>query len=129
LVQETFLRLFKYRRRYEPSAKFTTWLYRLARSALVDRIRRKTREFSDRGRFGEDAADPLDFSRIVERKMDCQAALNTLSEKLKSVVVLNIYQGFTYREIAEILDIPTGTVKSRMFFALRKLKERFYDNP
>ena len=61
--------------------------------------------------------------------MDVQAALVVLSQKLRAVVVLNVYQGLKYREIAEVLDIPLGTVKSRMHLALRQLKEFFDEEP
>ena len=55
-------------------------------------------------------------ARVVE-------ALHTLSEEMRSVVVLNVYQWFRYQEIAGILEIPLGTVKTRMFHALRKLRK------
>ena len=57
--------------------------------------------------------------------MDIRAALQQLPEKLRSVVVLSLYQGLRYEEIAAVLDIPAGTVKSRMFNALSQLKEIF----
>ena len=59
----------------------------------------------------------------VQAKLDIQAALDRLSEKLRPVVVMAYFQGLRYREIARALGIPQGTVKSRMFLALRELRE------
>lgn len=127
LAQETFVRLFKYRDRYRPSAKFTTFLYLLARQVRIDMLRRQKRR--------EDLEDRLVKEHLAEESglpsggraaMDVEAALDVLPEAMRSIVVLNIYQGLKYREIAEVLDIPVGTVKSRMFEALKRLREVFH---
>lgn len=60
--------------------------------------------------------------------MDAQAALNRLSPKLREVLVLNIYQGLRYQDIAEVLEIPLGTVKSRINLAMQELREIFNEN-
>jgi RNA polymerase sigma factor (sigma-70 family) len=58
---------------------------------------------------------------VEDAKERVEKALNTLSEEMRCVVVMSIYQELKYAEIAEILDIPVGTVKTRMFHALQKL--------
>ncbi len=123
LVQETFLRLYQWRLRYRPSARFATFLFTLARHVWVDDLRkqkRTVRTVTEEGRLPAIATKGQ--GSAVERRLDIQAALQRLSEKLRSVVVLNVYHGLNYREIGEVLEIPEGTVKSRMFQALRQLR-------
>lgn len=126
MVQETMVRLFRYRDRYRPTAKFTTFLYLLARQVRLDHLRKEvrrdelTREL--RSDFAEDsllAEEP--YLRIGYDVEDC---LSVLADEMREIVVLNIYQGLTYAEIAEALEIPVGTVKSRMFYALKKMRDR-----
>jgi RNA polymerase sigma-70 factor (ECF subfamily) len=121
LVQETFLRLFNYRDRYQPKAKFTTFLYTLARHARVDRLRKMQRSPRTEGDL-ESVERPADGEADTDGKLDLRTALGGLSEKLRSVVVMSVYQGLKYQEIGEILEIPVGTVKSRMHLAVRELK-------
>ena len=124
LAQETFLRLYEYRERYRPTGKFTNFLFVLARHAWADLGRKSLRTpVADEEAV---AAFPVP-SRLegADARLDVQQALTTLSDKLRIVVVLNIYQHLTYAEIAEVLDLPLGTVKSRMFLAMRELREHF----
>ena len=126
LVQETFLRIFKYRDRYRPTAKFTTFLYTVARTTWLDQARRNVRkerlstalEEESREAAGGNSARPL-------LKLDARDALEKLPEKLRSVVVLSFYQGLAYSEISDVLQIPVGTVKSRMFLAMEQLRRMF----
>ena len=129
LAQETFVRLWNYRKKYRPSAKFTTFLYTLARHAWLDFVRRQIRFklFSDRYREETLASTDGGIDQ-VRRKLDVQAALDRLSPKLRDVLVLAVHQGLAYDEIAAILRIPVGTVKSRVFNALAALKETFREN-
>lgn len=123
LAQETFVRLFNYRAKYKPTAKFTTFLYTIARHAWLDQLRKaKRKEAFEEVLEAEYSENDGGMARMVVR-MDAEAALGRLPEKLRSVVVLSLYQGLRYEEISSVLDIPTGTVKSRMFNALSRLKE------
>ncbi|HUW59279.1 MAG TPA: RNA polymerase sigma factor [Planctomycetota bacterium] len=122
LVQDTFLRVYSYRKRYRPTGKFTNFLYVLARHAWANLGRKALRT----PRADETAVARTALASrtpLADARMDVQTALEALSEKLRAVVVLNVYQGLKYREIAEVLEIPLGTVKSRMHLALRQLKE------
>lgn len=126
LVQETFVRLYKVRAKYRPTAKFTTFLYVLARHAWADR----GRKIKMRGRVEECLkTDALVGGGVTPPAsaagLDVQAALDQLSVKLREVIVLNVYQGLAYQEIADVLGIPLGTVKSRMNMALKELREYF----
>jgi RNA polymerase sigma-70 factor, ECF subfamily len=128
LAQDTFVRLFKYRFRYEPRARFTTFLYLMARQVLMDRWRKVKRYaaalsgYAEETRVNEQHGKPPDgLSEEVQR------ALDQLPEPMRAVVVMSIYQGLKYEEIAKILDIPVGTVKSRMFNALGRLREVLHE--
>jgi len=126
LAQKTLLKVFEYRFRYRETAKFTTFLYTLARHAWIDGLRRKKRRdaYTDGLRQDECLADTASAGRAAV-SMDAQAALEALPQRLRSVVVLGICQGLAYEDVARILKIPTGTVKSRMFVALRRMREFF----
>ena len=129
LAQETFVRLWNYRKKYKPAAKFTTFLYTLARHAWVDFLRRQTRFQLFASRYREEMPSATDggLGRL-RKELDIQAALERLSPKLREVLVLAVHQGLAYEEIAAILRIPVGTVKSRVFNALAALEEMFHED-
>jgi len=123
LTQETFLRLYQWRQRYEPTARFKTFLFTLARHAWVDSLRKEARTVRTAGgELPEYVPDARAHPEHAQTHLDIREALAALSEKLRAVVVLNVYHGLAYKEIGEILEIPEGTVKSRMFQALRQLR-------
>ena len=126
LVQGTFVRVYKARGRYRPTAKFTTFLYVLARHVWADRGRKakmhKRLDDSLKTDAGIGGGVTLPVSPAG---MDLQEALNRLSSKLREAIVLNVYQGLRYQEIADVLEIPLGTVKSRINLALQELRGMF----
>lgn len=124
-AQDTFLRLYRCLRTYRPVAPFGAFLCRLARQAWIDWVRRQTRERavslgSAEGSF------PAPAEGAVEERLDLRAALASMPEHWKEVVLLSIDEGLTYAEISEVLGIPAGTVKSRMFYAVRWLREALH---
>lgn len=127
LAQETFIRLYKARVRYKPAAKFTTFLYVIARHVLADHGRKWFQR--ERLRIGllRERPPAGEATRLAGGRMDVEAALGSLSDKLRSVVVLGIYQGLRYEEIARVLEIPVGTVKSRMNLAIKALREYMHE--
>jgi len=130
LAQETFIRLFRYRRKYRPTAKFTTFLYVLARRRWSDHCRALKRRKRAYAKVAEEAEtqEPTRNDSADEAKARVSAALAGLTEEMRTVVVMSVYQGFKYREIADVTGIPLGTVKTRMFHALRRLKEALNDD-
>lgn len=130
LVQQTFLRLYRYRSRYRPAAKLTTFLFLLARQVWIDELRRRRRS----ERLAEAlAAEPHpEFEARPEEpahdEVDLAGALARLPEGLRAVVELGVYQELPYADVASVLRIPIGTVKSRMFHALRALR-RMLEKP
>jgi RNA polymerase sigma-70 factor (ECF subfamily) len=133
LAQETFARVFARRADYEPNAKFSTFLWRIAINLCHDEARRARRrgEFSLDALEDEDGGTGLSFA-ADEPTPDAQAAasergelvrraLAELSPAYREVVVLRHYEGLKFRAIGEVLGIPEGTVKSRMAEALAQL--------
>ena len=126
LVQETYLRLWRYRDAYEPTAKLSTFLFLLARQVWIDALRRRTRREARETAWSEGRED-IAAPGVVGVREDVGWALARLSAPLRAVVELGVLQDLPYAEIAGILGIPVGTVKSRMSNALKKLKEVFDD--
>jgi RNA polymerase sigma-70 factor (ECF subfamily) len=131
LAQETFARLFARRKVYEPSARFSTFLWRMALNLCYDELRRIQRrgeislEDSDPdatdARLADDERTPDGLLAAQERAEAVRHALLHLSEPYRVVVVLRHYEGLKFREIGEVLGLPEGTVKSRMAEALNQL--------
>jgi len=126
LVQETFLRVYRSRHSYERIAKFSTWMYTIALNLAKSLYKKKKRmttvtihkdesDPDDRPMKLEDSNILQDDSLHEKMCMDhLEKALNQLSDDFKEVVVLRDIQQLAYDEIAEITDLPMGTVKSRI---------------
>lgn len=139
-AQEVFIRLFTHARDYAPTARFTTYMYRIAHNYWVDDIRRAKKE---RGQVSLDAHDeegtslrelvvsgaddPRDRARKEEVLDAVIGAVDTLPDEQKAVFVLAEVREMRYADIAEVLGIPEGTVKSRMHGAVRRLRTRLAD--
>ena len=124
LVQETYLRLWKYRREYKPTAKLSTFLFLMARQVRIDALRRRTRrENREESWIGEQPTS--ETPKAFGVREDVRWALAKLSEPLRDVIELAVFQDLPYAEVGEALGIPIGTVKSRMHNALKELKEIF----
>jgi len=124
LVQETYLRLWKYRDDYSPEAKFSTFLFLLARQVRIDALRRAVRRETREEGWGREQPQVQRPADACARD-DVRWAVSQLTEPLREVVELGVFQDLPYAEVAEVLGIPVGTVKSRMSNALKKLKEVF----
>lgn len=132
LEQEVFLRAWKGLKGFRQSAQFSTWLYRITWNVASDRRRKLGQE-----RSRQDALKPLtldsedhyaglnaDLNQSHYQDM-VQRGLAQLSEEQRSVLVLHDLQDLPQKEIAQILDIPVGTVKSRLFHARTTLRSFF----
>lgn len=130
LAQEVFTRVFTGRLALQPNARFSTWLWRVALNLCYDELRRRQRraEFSLDELVEDDSVsltgeEPSPATRLEERERGdfVRAALQRLPEHYRAVVVLRHYEGLKFRQIADVLEIPEGTVKSRMAEALDHL--------
>jgi RNA polymerase sigma-70 factor (ECF subfamily) len=138
IVQETFLRVFRKVETFKGDSAFTTWLYRIARNLCIDKIRRKKRapmgEFDDQRKHevqthdkpalvgSMDAYSPVESTLRKELGQELMGALDTLGERHKEVLLLRELEGWSYAEIAESMDLPIGTVMSRIYHARKKVQ-------
>ena len=127
--QEIFVKIYNARATYVEDAKFTTWLYRIANNAVIDRIRQNRRHaavVSMENVVIEPASVLPTAEQFVawgEKKGDLQDALAQLTERQRGMVLLKYYEGFSVKEIAEVFDCATGTVKATLFQALRNMRQ------
>ncbi|MFZ5434034.1 MAG: RNA polymerase sigma factor [Calditrichota bacterium] len=134
IVQETFLRVYRNRHRYHQVAKFSTWIYTIASNlAKTELRRRKVRNFFSISSKGEDEKDYdlLDTSTDIEKEVDgilkgeiILKEINALPYHFREAVLLRDVQDLSYEEISQILDVPLGTVKSRVNRGRSRLQKR-----
>ena len=122
-TQETFLTLYRKASQYRATAAVGTWLYRISVNTCYDLLRKERRRPSESMPTYLDPADPRaeDDYTSVELRPSVEAALATLTPDFRAVVVLSDLEGMSLPEVAEALEIPVGTVKSRLFRARRQL--------
>ena len=126
LAQRTLVRLWRYRDRYEPRAKLTTFMFMAAGQEAIDFFRSEDRRRRlEKGLENEMESEPrrIGGSAADGRGEEVRAAVARLPPAMRDVVELGVFQDLPYAEVAGILGIPEGTVKSRMHNAVRKLKE------
>ncbi|MGI9038187.1 MAG: sigma-70 family RNA polymerase sigma factor [Gemmatimonadota bacterium] len=139
LAQEAFVRTFNNLDRYDPTYKFSSWLFKIAYNLTVDHLRRKRPQtVSIHGAPDAMTADeqgatavtlesdeemPDDRLEALELAQEMERAIGTLREDYRTAIVLRHVEGRAYEEIAEIMDIPLGTVKTYIFRARRQLRD------
>jgi RNA polymerase sigma-70 factor (ECF subfamily) len=131
LKQETFVRLFEKRKDYQPTGKFSTFLWRIALNLCYDELRRQNRrrevlssgddEHANMCDMAADAPSPDARAAASEEGEMVRKALLQLPEMYRAVIVLRHYEDMKLAKIAEVLEIPEGTVNSRMAEALARL--------
>ena len=124
--QETFLKLLRSREQYRVGALVRPWLYQICLNVCRDALRKNSRrpqtvELSPILPLPDPSEGPEELSQQAALFTRVRTAVEELPEKHREVFLLAFYQELPYSEIAEILDIPVGTVKSRVFMAHRKL--------
>jgi len=121
LSQDVFLKAYQNLGKLEDPARFAPWLFRIAHNESFSLLRRQRLD----GEELREIAPPPSGPHLlpVETSLAVTAALDKLSPEQREAVVLKIYQGFKFEEMAEILDCPVSTIKSRLYTALDLLKE------
>jgi RNA polymerase sigma-70 factor (ECF subfamily) len=130
-IQDAFVQAFVKLHTFERASAFYTWLYRIAFNIAVSRKRRDKPTVSvDQIREGlgqepvDRGAGPADRMERQERACQVQAGLSRISEEHRAILVLREVDGCAYEEIAEILGLPVGTIRSRLHRARMQLKEQ-----
>jgi RNA polymerase sigma-70 factor (ECF subfamily) len=139
-VQETFLRAYRGFHQFEPGTNLRAWLYRILMNTFINSYRKRQREpqtISD-----DEVEDWYLFSKMTDRGVersaetevlerlpdeDVQAALESLPEQFRTAVLLADVEGFSYKEIADIMDVPIGTVMSRLHRGRKALEKRLWN--
>jgi RNA polymerase sigma-70 factor (ECF subfamily) len=137
VVQEAFIKVHKHLVGFQGTSSFYTWLYRIVMNVSIDHIRRnrKVTEFDETVRHHtvDEGAEIVPRHRTQNASKEVsrdelttyiQAALDTLPEYHRAVILLREVEGMTYEEMATILNVPKGTIMSRLFHARRKMTEQ-----
>lgn len=124
-VQETFLTVYRKADKFTGESAFSTWLYRVATNTCYDQLRKLKRRAADPLPEATDPADPHSDSAFlaVELRPDLLIALATLTPDFHKAIILADMEGLPLQQVAEMLGVPVGTIKSRVFRARRQLAE------
>jgi RNA polymerase sigma-70 factor (ECF subfamily) len=133
LVQESFVRAFRFFHRYDDGLPFTSWLYRIMTNAHIDQVRRKgkirTTSLEQAGSDGLSNWEIADASSSADREMmqgavseDVQNALGGMTAEFRTAVLLADVEGMAYEEIAEVMNTSVGTVRSRIHRGRKQIK-------
>ena len=136
LTQEAFVKAYRNLQGFRLEASFYTWLYRIAMNLAIDHTRkRKRREVAgfdesvatkdadggiDAVHHGDSPSKALERKQLLRRIMD---GMQKLSDDQRQVILLREVEGLSYKEISEVMEIPEGTVMSRLFYARKKLQK------
>lgn len=132
IAQEVFIRAFRNIHRYDGRASVAGWLFKIATNLCIDSLRRSSRRVSEVALEGDESAadrvpdpsgdpEPVVMARQMQEVL--AVAVHSLSDRLKPVLLLHDVEGLSYEEIANVLNIPVGTVKSRLFLARERLQQ------
>ncbi|MBM6829234.1 sigma-70 family RNA polymerase sigma factor [Anaerotignum lactatifermentans] len=136
MAQEVFLKVYRNLERFDGKSAFSTWIYRIAVNTCIDEIRKRKgkqtysldAELEDedgnyKKQFADEGGRPEEEILQKELRGEVLAALETLSPEHKAAVILRDIRGYSYEEIAEMIQMPLGTVKSRISRGRAQLKE------
>jgi len=140
LIQETFLRAYRAFHQFEPGTNLKAWLYRILTNTFINSYRKRQREpqtISDDevedwylfSKMSEEGMEPSAEAAVLESlpDEDVQEALSSLPEQFRMAVLLADVEGFSYKEIADIMGVPIGTVMSRLHRGRKALEKRLWD--
>lgn len=136
ISQEVLIKAYKSIKNFDERAQFSTWLYRITTNACIDELRRRkgkqsysleedleNEEGSMQRQIADEGETPEESLLRTERAEELKKALSQLKEEHRMAVILRDIRGLSYEEIAEIMDLPMGTVKSRISRARNQLKQ------
>jgi RNA polymerase sigma-70 factor (ECF subfamily) len=136
VVQEVFIKIYRYAPNYKVEAKAKTYIFTIAKNCWLDMLRKNSKRKNEFSLFSESSegmqvcqrlesggSTPLQQAVVKEGEEEIQEAINRLPDKFRLVFVMSEINDMKYAEIAEAMDIPIGTVKSRMHKAISLLRE------
>jgi RNA polymerase sigma-70 factor (ECF subfamily) len=139
LVQETYLKAYRFWDKYEQGTNIRAWLFRIMKNSYINRYRKETKEpdtvdYEDVQNFYSLIKDETADSNDLQQKLfgnllddDVAKAIAELPDDFRTVVILCDIEGLTYEEIAEFVDCPLGTVRSRLHRGRRLLRGRLVE--
>jgi RNA polymerase sigma-70 factor (ECF subfamily) len=139
LAQEVFLKIYEALDRFDPRYRFSTWLFRVAQNAAIDKIRKRKlrlvsihRPANSESEGGDwdlpgDGPTPYQDARNVERGAAIHEAIDRLPWEYKELITLRHYGELSYDEIARLKQMPLGTVKNKLFRGRQMLKAELQD--
>lgn len=126
VLQESFVKIWKKGESYDPKkAKLFTWLFRIVRNTAIDKIRGIGKKQEKEVQIEKSNVYTIGVSTIVPEHIDVMEHVNTLDPKYSEVLEALFFLGMTQQEASEALNIPLGTVKSRLKIGLRELKKLY----
>jgi RNA polymerase sigma-70 factor (ECF subfamily) len=130
VLQEIWLSVFRSIKKLKDPRKFSCWLYQISHNKAMDWLRNERRESGDREEISCNGCtnDFLDYKFRSEDAERIHKLLNELSITHREILTLHFVQYFSYKEIAKIVGVPEGTVKSRLHYAKRKLIENLKEH-
>jgi len=138
LVQDTFLKAFRFFDKFEKGTNCKAWLFRIMKNTFINSYRKKTKEpdkvdYEDVEKFYETVKPSSTDSAHLEKEIydnllddEITSAIALLPDDFKTVIILSDIEGFTYDEIADFVDCPVGTVRSRLHRARKMLFAKLY---
>lgn len=129
VLQESFVKIWRYSKKYDPNkAKLFTWLYRIAYNSAIDKVRSLKKKTEKEVQIETSAVYTITSGSLNEDVLDIKKHLSSLDEKYQIVINALFFEGMTQQEASEELDIPLGTIKSRLKIGLRELKKIYNPN-
>lgn len=128
LVQNVFHRILLYHKQFRNEGKFTSWMFSIAHNVFIDSTKKKRRlvytdDFSQWEASNESSVE--DHVEQKEKQVLIKKAMDQLTPEQRETLVLSLYHGLKYREIAEIFNVAEGTIKARIFRAMKSMKVIF----
>jgi RNA polymerase sigma-70 factor (ECF subfamily) len=124
VLQESFVKIWRYSKKYDASkAKLFTWLYRIAYNTAIDKVRSQKNKSGKEVQLEKSAVYKITSGELNQDVLDIKKHLSSLDEKYQIVINALFFEGMTQQEASDELNIPLGTIKSRLKIGLREMRK------